>query len=60
MNSENTNTTIVPAEEAYEMITVTQDAIVIDVHTPTEFEANIFQEVITFPWNSSLLIKKRS
>lgn len=39
MNSENASTIIVPVEKAYEMITVAQDAIVIDVRTPAEFEA---------------------
>ncbi|GCF08671.1 rhodanese-like domain-containing protein [Dictyobacter arantiisoli] len=39
MNPKNANTTIVPVEKAYEMIMVTQDAIVIDVRTPAEFEA---------------------
>ncbi|GHO63258.1 sulfurtransferase [Ktedonobacter sp. SOSP1-52] len=39
MNPESTSTTIVPVEKAYEMIMVTQDAIVLDVRTPAEFES---------------------
>lgn len=39
MNPESADTTIVTVEKAYEMITVTQDTIVIDVRTPAEFES---------------------